>query len=69
MHLATINDHQTITDIILREGGKIGLDRELKNKEGKTFEMIISDRSEKMKKEQMNEAIRREAKHIRNKEK
>lgn len=46
LHVAAKKDYQTITEILLREGVPMGLDQEIKNKQGKTYKNIIQERSE-----------------------
>lgn len=41
LHIAAIKDYQTIMDLLLREGKPLGLDLELKNKQGKSYEFFI----------------------------
>lgn len=42
LHVAAKKDYQTITDLILKEGNELGLDQEIKNKNGKTFKDILN---------------------------
>lgn len=43
LHIAARKDYQTILDILSREGPKLGLDLQAKNKQGKTYKDILQE--------------------------
>ena len=43
LHIAARKDYQTILDILLKEGPKIGIDLETKNKQGKTYKDLYQE--------------------------
>jgi len=45
LHVAAKKDYQTIADVICREGAALGLDLEIKNKQGKTYHDLVQERN------------------------